>query len=152
MGTRGPIPNRSNNLSRKRDAQRGDAIPIRNGRQHREPTTPAPEPEDHWDDMIKDLWVAAGNSGMAEFYETTDWAALRLYLEDLDIARKNQNYRGSTIKYQTILGQFPSFGFTEGDRRRMRIELHNKTDEDNQNAQDAAIAKLSDLARGKKTG
>jgi hypothetical protein len=56
MGQRGPVPNRSEDLSRDRDANRGDRPPISKG-QSRPASVPDPDPE--WHRVARMLWDAA---------------------------------------------------------------------------------------------
>lgn len=71
MGQRGLVPNRSEDLSRDRDSDRGDRAPISRG-QSRPATIPEPDPE--WRRVARMLWDAALTSGQADFYESSDYA------------------------------------------------------------------------------
>lgn len=73
MGQRGPVPNRSEDLSRDRDADRGDRAPITRG-QSRPAHVPEPDPD--WHRVSRMLWDGALTSGHADFYESSDRAFL----------------------------------------------------------------------------
>ena len=96
------------------------------------------------------LWEAAGSSGMADYYQNSDWALLYSLLDDLNdqkrsAEREYKDERGQ-ISYGRVNGQvlaviystMTTLGFTEGDRRRMRVEL-TAPDTEDKNADVTAI-------------
>lgn len=102
----------------------------------------APEPLEHWDPVVKDLWLSATCSAQVAYWEPTEWSLLRVACESLhrdlservvfvpkdgtadDIVREEVPIRGaSLVAYAKILG---SLGFTEEARRRMGIEVVRK--------------------------
>lgn len=133
----GMIPGRSEDLSRERDAGRnhnaGANQKIRKGTLKPLVFFP-PNPE--WHETCIMIWNSLESSGMWEFYQNTDLAMLWSLLEDLSTAKKSG--RTQAVLLQTLYSQLNNFGFTEGDRRRFRIELEAPVEESS--VADAAIA------------
>lgn len=64
---------------------------------------------------------------MVDYFQDSDWAYLFSLCDDLSSLKKTRD-DGGRVNGQilaTIYSAFSSLGFTEGDRRRMRIELEN---------------------------
>lgn len=118
MGVRGPVPNRSDDLSRDRDADRGDRAPITKGK-----SRPAviPEPDSGWHPIAKLIWDAACDSGQADFYESSDYAMLFSICDDISYYKSMGKRSGQMLA--SIYSAISSLLLTEGDRRRLRIEL-----------------------------
>ena len=122
----GPPPNRGNDYSNASNARRA-------ARRSGKVTTVAPrkaripDPNPEWHHVCVMLWEAAKNSGQETFYQETDWVFLYSLLDDLSAAKAKYHADGSgkppAILLQTIFSAMSALGFTEGDRRRMRIEL-----------------------------
>lgn len=139
MGSRGPVPNRSTDLSRDRDADRGDRAPITRGKS--KPAT-IPDPDPAWHPVALMLWNAAVESGQAEFYESSDYAWLYHVCEDLDRYKKSN--KRSSMMFAALNQAFAGLLITEGDRRRVRLELTDDVDED----EDAVVAQMDDYRKG----
>src|SRR5690606_35643017 len=103
-------------------------------------------PNPNWGPAAQAIWQAATESGQKVFFEPSDWALLALTCSQID-----QEYRDDLIiekvklpmelgagggeeliygsrpmpagKFAAILKALGSLGFSEGDRRRMQIEL-----------------------------
>lgn len=142
---RGPVPNRSDNLSRDRDANRGDRPPITKG-ELRPVTIPDADPE--WHPIAHMLWEGLLDSGQADFYQSSDWAFAYSLMEDLSRYKEPQVNKSTGEEYhkrsgqmlQTIYSAMERLLVTEGDRRRARIEL---TAPDN-SEQEATVLTLAD--------
>lgn len=135
----GPIPNRSDDLARPQyDANRKGNIPLSKGVSI--PSEPLAANED-WDSVIARLYNSVHVSGISAFYEASDWAMLYLLCDELDAAKKVRTGGGKlpAIIFQTILSHLTSLGLTEGERRRMRIELEAAPDK----ADDASVTHIS---------
>ena len=129
MGFVGPIPNRSGDMSRERDAHTGGRAEIRKG-QLKPMEFYAPDPE--WHDSCQRIWNSIPDSGMAEFYQSTDLAYLWSLLEDLSKAKIRADKADKPISAMlvtAVYNQLNNFGFSEGDRRKMRIELEESIEE-----------------------
>lgn len=64
-------------------------------------------------------WEAARHSGQAQFYEATDWWTVELLVHSVD-AYMQKPRAGMLASIQALM---TSLLFTEGDRRRARLEL-----------------------------
>jgi len=132
MGERGPVPKRSEER-----------------RRHDEPETPIdkvdavgpvdiPTANARWNPVAKRIYESLESSGQAKFYEASDWAAAYLLAESLSRDLKLQvvgvdpvsgkvrkaylPLKGASLA--AYLKGFAALGVTEGDRRRMGIEIN----------------------------
>lgn len=86
---------------------------------------PAPDPE--WHAIALMLWEALGDSGQADFYEPSDWAVAFALCDDIS-AYKQAVWKDGTAKrspemLKALQAGMTSLLMTEGDRRRVRMEL-----------------------------
>lgn len=151
MGQRGPIPNRDNDLARARSRKGGEAQqPATRGRLL--PVT-IPDPDPDWSPVTMMAYRSLLSSGMSDFYQDSDWTYAWIVLSELDAYRSPVPLRrkdpetgkyedvidaetGEVVAYRKLSGQtfqaimsaLVSLGMTEGDRRRMRIELQEEKD------------------------
>lgn len=158
MGAHGPIPKRSQERRRKNktDESGGQYIPDRVDLQNFDGDVVEPrEPNPNWHPAALSIWEAALASGQRIFWEPSDWAVLGLtcsqisqyYRDDFIIEKVKQPMEdgmggGEELVYgsrpmtgqefSAVLKAFSSLGMTEGDRRRMRVELERgqKVEED----------------------
>lgn len=114
MGTRGPVPKASSQRRRMNKPE----IPIS--------TAPgaqaAPEPADEsWHPIAKDWYESLAMSGQSAFYQRSDWATARYVAQ----AMSNNLLAGrfSAQLFAAVMAATTSLLATEGDRRRLRIEL-----------------------------
>lgn len=137
--TRGPIPNRSDDLSRAYDANRKGNVKLSKGISV--PSSPFDVDED-WDDVVKRLYESTINSGIARYYEQSDWAMLYVLCDEYNEIRETRRKFGKTpaVHLTTVLSSFKSLGLTEGDRRSIRIELEAQTDADAEG--DATVSQI----------
>lgn len=116
--TRGPIPKRSEERTR-RNKENEAGIELKKGHAHSYKRWPQPDKD--WHPRVKEWFTALGNSGMEAFYEESDIAMARILADGL------QEWYGSTrrsaLMFDTVLKHMAPLGVTEGERRRMRIEL-----------------------------
>lgn len=134
MGTRGPVPHRSNDLSRERDVNRSGRPDITRGELL---PTDIPEADPEWHEIAKMLWEGAATSGQRDYYQNSDWALLYSLCDDFS-DYKNQGRRSATMA-ATLYAATSSLLLTEGDRRRARIELSAPVE----NEDDASITVLA---------
>jgi len=130
MGTRGPIPERESNLARPRERQGSDEQAAKRGQL--QPIAIDWQPDENWHPFTRQVWESASASGMADFYQDTDYAELWFICQELDRYSKRQyvNSRTGELEYKqspemvkALLTGLSNLGFTEGDRRRIRVEL-----------------------------
>lgn len=132
----GPIPNRPNDLSRERDSQRGDQIPISKGELR--PVYDVPAPDEDWHPIVQGLYLSAAESGQADFYQMSDWWLWYSLCEDLDYYKKMGRRSGQML--QTIYSSMTELLVSEGARRKARIILSDPEPEED----DAAVLALVD--------
>ncbi len=131
-GPRGPVPKRSEQR-RRRNA---DSVPQKVAvRGHR--TTAPPIREDIH--QLAARWYAAlADSGQSRYYEPSDWAHAAVVAEAID-AFATEGRRSSMLG--AIMSASSNLLVTEGDRRRLRLELtRTAADPD----EDAAVTALDD--------
>lgn len=131
----GPIPNRSTNLSRERDANRGNDRPLLKKGTLRSVEIPDPDPE--WHSTAKMFYMSFMSSGQADFFQDTDWAYIWNLCEEMSDYKRTS--RKSAQMFDSLLKGMNNTLATESDRRRIRIELEEPEVQD-----DAEIVAISD--------
>lgn len=114
----GPIPNRSDDLSRERDANRGDRAPLKHGEMM--PVTVPHENKD-WHPVAKKLWKGIKTSGQSVWFQNSDWAYAYFCMEE--VTRHMNAGKHSAMLLAAVDSMLSKLLVTEGDRRRARIEL-----------------------------
>lgn len=120
MGQRGPVPNRSDDLARPRERKGGDNTAVTKGSSR--PAT-IPQANEGWHPIALMLWNSTLESGQTDFYESSDYAFLYSVCEDLSYYKNAPNGKRSGQMLVAIYGAFERLLLTEGDRRRVRLEL-----------------------------
>jgi hypothetical protein len=123
----GPVPNRTDDLSRARNANRANRPDVIKGVLRE---THIPEPDPDWHPIATRIWNGLVNSGQSDFFQDSDWAFLFSVCEDLSAYKKPlitkdgvEYHKRSGQMLQTIYSALERLLVTEGDRRRARIEL-----------------------------
>lgn len=132
----GPIPNRPEDQSRERDANRGDRLPIAKGTLRPVEDVPGPDPD--WHPLAQDLYLSAAESGQADFYQKSDWLLWYSLCEDLSYYKNMGKRSGQML--QTIYSTMTDLLVTEGARRKARVILSDPEPEED----DAAVLALAD--------
>jgi len=116
MGTRGPIPKRSDQRVRRNK----DVVPIEK--------IPAIGPVEQPELLIEDphpiterFWKSLGESAQARFYEPSDWGFAQFVFYNIDYHLKSRRLSGQL--FAAINSALASLLVTEGDRRRLRLEI-----------------------------
>lgn len=115
MGSRGPIPKRDSERRRRNKAE----IPTTKVQAFGEVKIPPADPG--WHQLARRFYQALKDSAQIEFWEPSDWQAARLAMELL--SRELRSAKASPSMMQVIFSALSGLGVTEGDRRRMRIEI-----------------------------
>lgn len=112
----GPVPKRSEERSRRNKPENEGSVPLSKGERvaHRIPAVDA-----NWHPRAKQWYRSLSRSGMRDYYELTDYETARILCDALTEYYK----RPTAMMLATILQGMTSLGVTEGERRRMRIEL-----------------------------
>lgn len=140
MGQRGPVPNRSEDLARPRS---------RKGQEHSQEITNGtllpvewPEPDPGWHQLAIDIYEGCRVSGQAALYQQSDIAILASLCDDLSYAKRSGKRSGQLL--QTIYSGMERLLVTEGDRRRVRVELQAPPD----NTDSASVLVLAEYQEG----
>lgn len=130
MGGRGPVPKRSDQRRRTNAPARPiDAVPTRSRAE-------APAAAEHWHAVAAAWYESLAKSGQSVFYEASDWATAFLIAESIS-RDLNPQFVGLTEKGELAYESIPLKGaslsaylramavlmVTEGDRRRLQVEL-----------------------------
>lgn len=116
--TRGPVPKRSTERRRRNKESQPDFAPAGG-----QVTAPALRPGLH---PLACAWYESlQRSGQARFYEASDWLTAQIIAEA--IAQFAQSPTASMLN--TILSGSANLLVTEGDRRRLRLELVKASEE-----------------------
>jgi hypothetical protein len=125
MGTRGPVPKRSEErVGHPKIAGGIDAGITKAPAAKRRPTWPAPNPD--WDPIARRWYDSLKKSGQSHFYEASDMATAYFVAEavheyQVGRGRGAQMFAALTAAMSTLLS-------TEADRRRAGIELTRETE------------------------
>ncbi|WMI34525.1 terminase small subunit [Streptomyces phage Dexers] len=120
----GPVPNREADLARPRERKGSDQQSVTKGVMRE---VKVPNADREWHPIARRLWDSLKTSGQADFYQNSDWAFAYSLCEDLSVYKKSGKRSGQML--QTIYSSFERLLVAEGDRRRVRIELHEPEDE-----------------------
>lgn len=159
MGSRGPIPQRSDQRlghRAKADSEKVDRAPAA-------PTVEIPAPDETWHAVARMWYVSLGQSGQSAFYEPSDWAYAFLIAESISRDLREQvvgvTPAGGVLKdviplkgasLSAYAKAFSVLLVSEGDRRRALMELQRggKEDPDADRAQ-ATVTQLHSMLGGK---
>ncbi|MGI5530165.1 hypothetical protein ACQEVX_23080 [Streptomyces syringium] len=100
-----------------------------------------PNADRDWHPIARRLWDSLRSSGQADFYQNSDWAFAYSLCEDLSYYKQAGKRSGQML--QTIYSAFERLLISEGDRRRVRIELH----EPEHDVQPAAVLAIADYKK-----
>ncbi|MGW3323892.1 phage terminase small subunit [Streptomyces virginiae] len=118
MGARGPVPNRESDLARPRSRKGSEEQGTKRG-QMRPVSIPRADPD--WHEAAKKLYDSLRKSGQSDFYQQSDWAYAWALMDDF--SHYKQTSKRSAQMAQTLYSALGNLLVTEGDRRRVRIEL-----------------------------
>lgn len=120
---RGPVPKRSEQRRRTNKNPAGTVTKAPSGAQGG-PGYEPPAADELWHPLIRDLYASAGKSGQSEFWEPTDWDMLRIGSQVM--SDQLASGRPSAVMFAAWDALMARLLMTEGDRRRMRLELERK--------------------------
>lgn len=126
MGRRGPLPKRSDEHQHPETLRRKQVAGLRPTLVAGRVTVPDADPE--WHPIARMIWEAALESPAQErFYEATDWAVLYNLCDDVSYFKNRDSRSGQMMA--SINTQMLNLLLTEGDRRRVQVELQRATEE-----------------------
>lgn len=131
MGTRGPVPKRSNQRRRRNEPE----TPVTKA--DGAPKVEIPAADSKWHPVAKRWFESLASSGQMAFYQASDWATAYLVAESMSRDLKPQPIgvdeetgkpvvaviplKGASLT--AYLKAFTALMVTEGDRRRLGLEL-----------------------------
>jgi hypothetical protein len=140
MGERGPVPKRTTQRHGHRKTEPTDTAAATPEGKYRKP--PARR---EWHPIAKRWYLALARSGQARWYEPSDWEHAYVWAEML--SRQLFSDKPSAMMLAAWDSASARLLVTEGDRRRVRIELEKPTADPDQEAgvasMDAWRAKLA---------
>lgn len=128
MGSRGPVPKHSEDRKRRN----ADSVVETEKVVIESQDVVIPEADANWHPIAVRLWDSLAISGQARFYEPSDWALAYSLMDDLTYYKCATKRSGQMLA--SIYSQMSSLLITEGDRRRVGIELARKTSEELESA------------------
>lgn len=131
VGARGPVPKRSEERHRRNEP----ASPVVKAAGAGE--VPVPDADVEWHPIARRLWDATKESGQTRFYEPSDWALLYSLMDDLSYAKQCERRPAGLI--ESIYSQLGNLLISEGDRRRVQVELHRPS---SQELEDAGVTEM----------
>lgn len=142
MGVKGPIPKRSTEGHRITQARKFEhgVEPVNVIADKVEP----PEPDPGWHPIAAKLWESVKKSTFTRYYEPSDWIVLYSACDDLSNYKKQE--RRSPTMLAAVNTMLTSLLLTEGDRRRVQIEI-NRIDESE--AESAGVTALQAWAKAR---
>lgn len=112
----GPMPKRSEERTRRNKPENEGGIALSKGIAYPVKVPPA---DSSWHPRAKAWYRSLKASGMADYYQNSDYETARILCDALTEYYK----RPTAMMLATILQGMTALGTTEGERRRMRIEL-----------------------------
>jgi hypothetical protein len=112
----GPVPKRSEERTRRNKPENEGGVSLSKGEKVPYKVPPV---DSQWHPRAKQWYRSLSRSGMREYYELSDYEMARVLCDALTEYYK----RPTAMMLATILQGMTSLGVTEGERRRMRIEL-----------------------------
>ena len=116
----GPIGKREAERTRRNKPENEGGVSLAKGTALGGDPFPA---KDYWHPMATEWYKSLSESGIAAFYERSDWATAMIVAEELTHYLNTSTSRRSAQMLTALFSMMTSLGATEGDRRRMRIEL-----------------------------
>lgn len=126
MGQRGPVPKRSDERKRRNET----SVPVVEAEGAE--SVSIPRPDSAWHPIAKRLWRSLEASGQSRFYEPSDWALAYSLMDDISYYKNASKRSGQMLA--SIYSALSSLLISEGDRRRVGIELARPTSEELESA------------------
>ena len=139
MGSRGPVPKRSD--QRRRVNKDGGVVErvVVSG------SVEPPDPPECASVLSGELWDALAGSGQATFFEASDWWLARLMVVAVD---DYVSGRKSATKLAEIRALATELLMSEGSRRRLRLELDRGSEDVDEERAVAAVADIRERFAG----
>ena len=109
-----PVPKRSDQVRRTNNKALVEKIEV-------EGSVTVPKPHPKWHPAARQLWDSLPDSGQSRYYEPSDWAMAYVLMDDLSHYLRSHSRQG--VKLSALMSGFTTLLLTEGDRRRVRMEI-----------------------------
>lgn len=140
MGTRGPIPKRSDQkIRRNKEEVPVDKVTAIGSVRIPELGFDNPHP------LVESLYKSLTLSAQRQYYEPSDWEYARFALHFADQLLKSE--KPSAVMLASVTGMLNDLLVSEGDRRRVRMEI-----ERNQNQDGGQVLDVADMFRQRLDG
>lgn len=136
MGLAGPVPKRS-------DQKLGHHKPVDVTKAPAGPRAAPPQPDPRWHFIAARFYTSLMTSGQSQFYEASDWATAYYIAEAMHRGLNPGKF--SAVLFAAVMTAMGSLGVTEGDRRRMGLELQRNPEHDAD--EDASVLALAGYRR-----
>lgn len=139
MGRRGPVPKTNEQRQRRnKESRLQEIVAIA--------PSPAAQPERNpdWSYTANMMWDAMAVSAQARFYQPTDWAVGYFLCNTVTAFEQAGSSNGQMVA--SILSGCSSLMFTEGERRRVGVQLVSGTEDQTDHASEVSskwVAKFS---------
>lgn len=137
-GARGPVPKPQAQRRRKNKPE----VPVTTVAAGAVDSS-APRPDDTWHPRARQWFDALTSSGQAELYQASDWAQAMLTADMISALVSAE--KPSAQMFAAVLQSSSSLLVTEGERRRLRLELARGPQVDEDEA--ASVAAMADYRR-----
>jgi hypothetical protein len=118
MGRRGPVGKHPDwRLGHRTEAEKSAVVRVPCG----PPRVPVPKVDPQWHPIARDWFRSLAKSGQATLYEPSDWQTARYVAEAM--SRNLSIGRFNAALLATVLSGMSSLLATEGDRRRVGVQL-----------------------------
>lgn len=111
----GPVPKHTSQRRRRNT----DGGPVTSAPGAAEVTAPVADP--NWHPLALQWYEALKASGQAQFYQPSDWATAMYVAEAMSINLRQGKF--SAVLFASVMSAASNLLVTEGDRRRLRLEL-----------------------------
>lgn len=141
--TRGPVPKRTTERRRRNQGESVTTAPSG------AVATQRPAADSTWHPIAREWYESLAKSGQSQFYEPSDWQYARIVAELISRGLEGDRLNGQL--FSTIDSMMASLLTTEGDRRRVRVELEKPDAARAEAERKAKVARLADY-RAKASG
>lgn len=135
MGVRGPMPKRSEERTR-RNKEGEDGIALRKGEAL---SFYWRDPSSDWDEATTNFYMSLRAGGMNAYYQQSDVEYAWLVCDEFNRYRSGSGR--SAVMFASLVASLSGLGITEGERRRIHIELDVPVED---NVRDAGVIAIEE--------
>lgn len=134
----GPVPKRSEERRRRNEDVPIDRVPVG------QDAVVIPPADPEWHHIAIDWYESLAKSGQSYYYEASDWATA-VYVAHAMSINLMSGRKMSAQLFQSVMAAMTSLLTTEGERRRLRLEL--TRDDQGEKKESAGVTALNDYRR-----